>query len=227
MKDSIKFLGVLLICCTAFGAGWFINDSKNHKEAQSLYQSQVRALEMKSAQERLRSDSLLRDLETQTQKVTQLESELASHNSRSHQDLLRIPHSNKPFPVRTFLGTKFIGNAELIFAGAKRIKNPDGSEKIIKEPVVRLPNNYKSLFTTTTTNIIEKEISRTQNTYNSNYYNDNYSQFPHRLSYGRTITPTTNPNNPSSISPSTPPNNPYHNNNPFIRNDEISKPRVH
>lgn len=225
MKGSIIGLIVFVATAASFSLGWYLNDSSNYSRAKDLYSSRIRALEAQKFEEIKKKQELLGQLEQKSHEILELKSQVSQNSISNKSDVLKLPERNKPLTVRTYFEGKLIGDSELIFAGARRVRNDDGTYKIVKEPVVRLPVKYKSLFTQTLTNIVEKPVVKRETTYNSNYYSDNRGVFPNRWGYGQPVivnsaTPVARPNQGQGNAGA------YFNGNPHIRNDEVSKPRV-
>ena len=220
MKGAIYGFIVIVLSGASFSLGWYLNNSSHFDHAKDLYVSRINALEAQSLENNKKRQALLDQLHQKNNEILELKTQ-AFQDSTSNESITFRLSGNRPLAVRTFFDGKLIGHSELVFAGSRPVKNGDGTFKVVKEPVVRLPIKYKSLFTQTLTNFVQRPTLKNQTTYNSNYYNDNRGFYPSTWGYG----PSFNAN--PAIPPSAPRGNKgYYNGNPHIRNDEISKPRV-
>ncbi len=223
LRGLTIFLGAALVCGLGFGAGWFINDRYHFRAAHDLYQSQIRAAEGRLQDYRQKNRELETDLRDQTELVVELESRISSLElTEAPEDpAIRGPEKGGTFNVRAYLGTSYLGDADLMFTRARQTTDSKGNPRIVQEPVVRLPERFRSFFTTVTTNIIEKEVIREVPTNNSTTIVDNREVYNGLWGFGipqviHTVTPLDNPG----------PRNAGFNGNPRIINDELRKPRV-
>lgn len=215
MKGFLSIIVGLIGLALAFGGGWISNNRVHQDTAANLWSSQVRAVETKFDEERKRGRDLEEALKKSMDTIADLEVKVTKYELAAEAGNMKAPDgTTRPYSVRAYLGTKFLGNADLIFTRSRSVTDADGTMRVVQEPIIRLPENYKSFFTTVTTNIVEREVVRHETVYNNTSNNFN----PGVWGYNRlnTIHNATPLDTTSHSAPS----------NPYIINDELTRPRV-
>lgn len=110
----------------------------------------------------------------------------------------------QPYQARAFLGNDYLGSAWIVHA---EIPGSGGQVPARFTPVVRLDENLKERFSTTKTNVVEKEIFRESTYYSQPYQFNNYGSWPYRYRSGRAPSAPSAPEAPGSpgYAPSNPP----------------------
>lgn len=218
MKGIFTGLGMLVLVALAFGIGWVGSSNLHRKEAEEVYLSQIRAAEFRLGEEKQRSRALEDEVKARTETIVDLEGQIARLEMTGHSTpAIKKPDTGSVFNVRAYLGTTYIGDAELLFTRARQTVDAQGNARVTQEPVVRLPEKFRSTFTEIKTNIVEKEVVREVAQNNSSTYIDNRGNVPALWGYGtpqliQTLTPLQGQSDPNF--------------NPRVINDELKKPRV-
>lgn len=215
MKGFLSIIVGIIGLALAFGAGWISNNRVHRETAANLWSSQVRAVETKFDQERKRSRDLEDALKKSIDTIADLEVRVTKYEIAAESGNMKAPDgTSRPYSVRAYLGTKFLGNADLMFTRTRSVADADGNMRVVQEPIIRLPENYKNFFTTVTTNIVEREVVRHETVYNNTSNNFNPAVWGYnRLNTIHSATPLDPPHSAPS--------------NPYIINDELNRPRVH
>lgn len=225
MKAVSLILSSFIVAILSLAAGWIL---RNHNISGELAQLVEKAQAQQTHVE-VNDSQIVSDFEDQLKQkdkqIEELESKIEALEKKNNSGIKKT-QSNRPIPVRTFLGNKFIGNSEIVMTAGRIVQSSNGGKRVIQEPVVRLPSNFRELFTKVETKVVEKEVPMYQSYYQSNNYNDYRGFVPFRRTYYSS--PQNNTSNIGSQNNlrSNPNRDRTYKGNPYIINDEINKPRV-